>query len=445
MKIAILGYGEQGRAAFEYWSKLGNEITVCDQNESVKLPASVSKNLGANYLANLDGFDLIVRSPSVHPGDITKANGADILAKVTTVTNEFFKVCPTKNIIGVTGTKGKGTTSTLIAKMLEAAGKKVHLGGNIGIPPLDMLKAGIEPDDFVVLELANFQLIDLKTSPHIGVCLMVVPEHLDWHNDTNEYITSKQQLFAHQTEQDIAVYYGQNDYSQHIASVSKGQKIAYMGAAGADVIENKVTIDGQIICDVSEIKLLGKHNWQNVCAAVTVVWQIDKNVEAIKSVLTTFTGLEHRLELVREFNGVRYYDDSFGTTPETAIVAIGAFEQPKIVILGGSDKGATYDDLAKAVVSSNVRQVLLIGNTTNPSFKASAPAIEAALRGQKFDSITSTFKPGGITANETVQEARKLAQTGDVVLLSTGCASFDMFKNYKDRGEQFKRAVLALV
>lgn len=179
MKIAILGYGEQGRAAYEYWNRNGNNITVCDQNESVELPANVDKQLGKNYLHDLEIFDLIVRSPSVHPSDISDANSSAILDKVTTVTDEFFRVCPTKNIIGVTGTKGKGTTSTLIARMLEADGKTVHLGGNIGTPPLDMLKAGIEDKDWVVLELANFQLIDIKHSPHIAVCLMVVPEHMD--------------------------------------------------------------------------------------------------------------------------------------------------------------------------------------------------------------------------------------------------------------------------
>src|SRR3990167_6245451 len=159
-RIAILGYGAQGRSAYEYWNKPENEITVCDQNESVELPADVNKQLGKEYLANLDQFDLIVRSPSVHPHDIAEANSPGVLEKITTVTNEFMKICPTRNIIGVTGTKGKGTTSTLIAKMLEASAgqrrQKVHLGGNIGTPPLDLLKNNIQPSDYVVLELANF-------------------------------------------------------------------------------------------------------------------------------------------------------------------------------------------------------------------------------------------------------------------------------------------------
>ncbi len=433
MKIALLGYGSQGQAAYEYWNHDGNELTICDESESIDLPQGAKSQLGEDYMKNLDTFDLLVRTPALHPKDIVAANSPQILEKVTTVTDEFIKVCPSRNIIGVTGTKGKGTTSTLIAKMLEAAGKKVHLGGNIGTPPLEMLKAGIQPDDWVVLELANFQLIDLKHSPHIAVVLMVEPEHMDWHADMDEYISAKQQMFKFQSTNDIAVYYSQNPNSQHIASVTAGHKIPYMKYPGADVIENIVTVDGQAICNVNEIKLLGKHNWQNVCAAVTAVWQIIQNTEAMRSVLTSFKGLEHRLEFVRELEAVKYYDDSFGTTPETAIVAIEAFEEPKVVILGGSDKGATYEKLAQAVVDNNVRYVVTIG--------ATGPAIAAALRKADYKNIVE----GGATMQEIVGIARKKTWSGDIVLLSTGCASFGLFKNYKDRGEQFKQVVQSLV
>jgi UDP-N-acetylmuramoylalanine--D-glutamate ligase len=431
MNIAIVGYGKQGRAAYEYWRD-GNEITICDADENLEMPPGTHGQLGASYLHGLDKFDLIVRSPIIHPRDIVAAGAPGILEKVTTVTNEFFKVCPTKNIIGVTGTKGKGTTSTLIAKMLEADGQRVHLGGNIGIPPLDLLKNDIRPEDWVVLELANFQLADLKYSPHIAVCLMVVPEHLDWHADSDEYFNSKTQLFRHQADDDIAIYYAANEMSRRIASTGAGVKIPYMEAPGAAVKDGAVVIDGQKICATNELKLLGQHNWQNACAAVTAVWQATQNVEALRSVLTTFAGLEHRLELVRELDDVSYYNDSFGTTPETAIVAIQAFDKPKVVILGGSDKGAKYDELAKVVAGSNIRKVLLIGEQ--------AARIKASL-----DSIGFTnAMDGGKTIGEIVATARSEARPGDVVLLSTACASFDMFNNYEDRGQQFKATVLAL-
>lgn len=434
MKIAILGFAGQGESAFHYWDTPDNDITICDAKTDLKVPDGVTAILGPDYLTDLDQFDVLIRTPALHPKDIVAANpdAPNILDKVWSNTNEFLRVCPTKNIIGVTGTKGKGTTSTLITRMLDAAGFRVHLGGNIGIPPLDMLANNIQPEDWVVLELANFQLIDLENSPHIALCLMVVPEHMDWHNDVNEYITAKQQLFKHQTNDDLAIFYAANEHSQKIVQASYGQKIPYMEAPGAVVVDDKIMIDGVEVCSLDDIKLIGKHNWQNICAAVTAVWQITPDPEAIRSVLMNFSGLEHRLEFVRELDGVKYYDDSFGTTPETAIVAMEAFKQPKVVILGGSDKGADYGQLAEAVVGNSVRQVVAIGHT--------GPAITKALREKGFSHVID----GGRTMTEIVQKAKDLASPGDVVLLSTGCASFDLFKNYKDRGEQFVKAVQAL-
>lgn len=489
MKIAILGFANQGLSSYNYWKGVGNDITLCDIKTDISLPSGVKSQLGKDYLKKLNQFDLIVRTPILHPKDIVAANpdAPDILQKVTSNTNEFFKVCPTKNIIGVTGTKGKGTTSTLIAKILESAGERVHLGGNIGIPPLELLKDNIQPEDWVVLELANFQLIDLRKSPHIGVCLLVVPEHLDWHiaapqhdysqgsdqqsavsggsstsslvptgtttkmsesPDTtashssslelrrtealDEYIDAKQQLFMNQTEQDIAIYFAGNENSEAIADASAGKQIPYYQEPGAVVKDGAVVIDGQEICKTTDLKLLGKHNWQNVCASVTAVWQVTQNIEAIRTVLISFTGLEHRLEFVREFDGVKYYDDSFGTTPETAVVAIEAFSQPKVVILGGSDKGSNYESLIKTVLSNNVKSVVTIGDM--------GLAIAELLRKSGYDNIVD----GGKTMTEIVATTQKLAETGDVVLLSTGCASFGLFENYKDRGEKFKQSVLAL-
>lgn len=431
MKIAIIGYGLQGASSYKYWYK-DNQITICDQNEIKDPPKDVELRIGENHLKNLQDFDLIVRSPSVHPRDIISANGEQIKDKITTNTNEFFKVCPSKNTIGVTGTKGKGTTSSLITKMLETGGKKVHLGGNIGTPPLEMLEDGINESDYVVLELANFQLIDLKYSPHIAVCLMVVPEHQDWHEDMEEYVTAKKQLFIHQTPSDIAIYYSDNEISKDIASSGEGIKIPYFENPGAKIENEVIEIDGQEICRTDEVKLLGRHNLQNVCAAITTAWEIDKNVSPLKDVVVSFAGLEHRLELVRELNGVKYYDDSFATTPESAIVAIEAFKDPKVIILGGSDKGAEYIKLAKTVAGGNVKHAVLIGDT--------AKSIEQALKNEGF----SDYSFGSKDINEIVELCKEKSSPGDVVLLSTGCASFGIFKDYKDRGEKFKKAVQEL-
>lgn len=434
MNVAVLGYGSQGISSMEYWQKAGHDITVCDLNESIELPTGIAGKLGIDYLKNLNDFDLIVRAPSVHPTDIRNANPetVDILDKVTTNTNEFFAACPTKNIIGVTGTKGKGTTSTLIARMLEASGKTVHIGGNIGTPPLEMLKDAIQETDWVVLELANFQLIDIKHSPPIAVCVMVVAEHLDWHPNVNEYLEAKQQLFRWQNPDDIAVYYAENALSQQIVSPTKGKKIPYYQKPGAIVDNGMITIDDQIICSVDDIKLLGKHNWQNVCAAVTAVWNVTQDIAAIRSAITTTDGLPFRLEFIREHNGVSYYNDSFGTTPETAIVAIEAFSAPKVLIVGGSDKGADYTALAQTIVDNNVKTVISIGITGRD--------IAEKLRALGYTSIIE-----GTTDMQTmVKTAVNNAVPGDVVLLSAGSASFGLFKNYKDRGEQFNQAVRSL-
>lgn len=437
MNVSILGFGSQGMSALEYWQAQGHAVTVCDSNESIELPEGVAAQLGAGYLKGLERFDLIVRSPSVHPRDIIAANDESVIGKVTTNTNEFMRVCPSRNIIGVTGTKGKGTASSLIARMLEEAGYRVHLGGNIGTPPLEMLKNEIKPDDYVVLELANFQLIDLKYSPHIAVCLMVEPEHLDWHADIHEYILAKQQMFRWQTPQDITIYYAENQHTQQIASAGDGNKIPYFAKPGARVNNGKVIIDDTEICDVSEIKLLGQHNWQNVCAAITAVWQVTQDVTAIKRAVGGFSGLPYRLEFVRELDGVKYYNDSFGTTPETAIVAIQSFTEPKVVILGGSDKGSDFSALAQTVVNTNVKHVIAIG--------LMAERILTEIdKLQNIRFVERTVLAGKPSMHEIVTAAREHADPGDIVLLSPGCASFDLFKNYKDRADQFNQVVQSL-
>ena len=430
MNIAILGFDVEGRASYDYFAAQGHQLTICDQNPELQVPDGIPVVLGDTYLDDLDRFDLLVRTAGLPPAKILEKNPG-VANKITTHINEFFKVSPTKHIIGITGTKGKGTTSTLVTKMLDATGQQVRLGGNIGVPPLTFLSE-LTPDSWVVLELSSFQLIDLKYSPHIAVCLMVVPEHLNWHSDLDEYIAAKSRLFVHQTPEDKAIYFAENDLSKRIASAGDGQKITYYAAPGTVVEDGAIRIDGQEICQTSALKLLGAHNWQNVCAAVTAVWQVTQDIGAMRSVLTSFSGLEHRLELVRELDGVRYYDDSFGTTPETAIVAIQAFVEPKVVILGGADKGVSYEGLAGIVAKSNIRKVLLIGEQ--------APRIQAALEQAGF----TNFMPGGGNMAEIVATVQAQAQPGDIVLLSPACTSFDMFKNYKERGVQFSQAVQAL-
>jgi UDP-N-acetylmuramoylalanine--D-glutamate ligase len=446
MKIALLGYGKQNHSAYDYWNKPENEITICAKFRPPDLPSNVKTQLAGAYLDDLHKFDLLVRTPILHPKEILQNNDLhpQVMNKVTTVTNEFFRVCPAP-IIGVTGTKGKGTTSSLIAEILKHAGRRVHLGGNIGIPPLDLLKNNIQPDDIVVLELASFQLIDLKYSPHIAVCLMVEPEHLDWHTDMKEYIDSKRQLFMHQQTNDLTVFNVDSLYSEEIADGSPGIKLTYQvppegkdpdETQGAYVKDDHIYMFDEKICHIGDVALLGRHNLENVCAAIAATWElIGQNKEIIKEVVKSFVGLPHRIELVREVNKVRYYNDSFASAPAATIAALKAVKGPKVMIIGGLDRGLDFSELAEVAVEhqKDIRKVILIGE----SKKRIADTLQkyhftnfGVLEVQDMPTIVAT--------------AQTLAQPGDAIVLSPGCASFDMFKNFEDRGDKFKAAVNAL-
>lgn len=428
-KVAIVGYGIEGRSALPYWLEKGADVTVCDQNEQVDAPEGIKTQLGTHYLDNLDRFDVIVRTVGMHPKVIWEKNPT-VRDKITTNLDEFLRVCPTKNIIGITGTKGKGTTSTLILKMLEAAGKHAFLGGNYGVPAFSFLPQ-LTKDSWVVLELSSYMLFDIRHSPHIAVCLMVQPEHLDWHGDENDYFRAKSNLFAHQNEDDIAIYYANNLTSHKIASSSPGRKITYYAEPGAYVKDGKIMIDETVLCATSELKLLGKHNWQNVCAAVTAFWQVAQMPDAIRSVLTTFTGLPHRLELVREVDGLRYYNDSFGSDPYATMAAIDAIPGRKVAIVGGYERMIPLAEFAKHVKESKeLRSLLLIGQ--------SAARVAEALQKVGYGNFRVTTSR---TMPEIITEAAELAQKGDAIVLSPGFASFDMFKNFEERGLAFKQAV----
>lgn len=433
MKVALVGYALEGRAAFEYWSKLGAEITICDQDATKELPAGVASQLGDNYLDNLDRFDIVWRTAGLNRNIILDKNPG-ISDKITTTINEFMRVCPTKHVIGVTGTKGKGTTSTLITKMLEAAGETVYLGGNIGISPFDFLPK-LNAESWVVLELSSYQLSDLQYSPRYALCLVIAPDHLNWHNDMDDYILAKAHLFQHQTPADTAFYYARSEDSRKVASYGSGLKIPYFAEPGAYVKDNTVVIAGHQICQTDEIKLLGEHNWQNVCAAVTVVWQVSQNTGAIRSVLTSFSGLPHRLEFVRELDGIKFYNDSFASNPEAVTAALNALHAPKVAIMGGFDRNLPLGELAAAVKSheADLRKLILIG----ASAKRFAGELDKAGYAN-YELEESQAMP------EIVAHAKSFAQSGDIVLLSPGFASFDMFKNFEDRGTQFKAAVDSL-
>lgn len=451
MKIGIVGWGIETKSAYNHFgpkheylivneepsSDLPQADNVKTQTLTEKKPPGITGNVtDLSYLEGIENCDKIIYSVT-SVKNLEKKFGQDknFWQKATTVQHIFFEEVKTKNIIGVTGSKGKGTTSTLIYEMLKAAGLRAHLAGNIGVSVLDVLPQ-VKETDWVVLEITNFQLYNFPYSPHIAVCLMITDEHLDWHPNMEEYVGAKTNLFTHQKKNDIAIYFADNELSQEIAGSSPGIKIPYFDAPGAMVKDEGLIVVGDPETEViksKEIKLIGEHNLQNICAAVTTVWQVAPNLEAIRQVLVSFGGLPHRLELVREIDGVKYYDDSFGTTPQTAIVAMEALVQPQVLILGGSDKGLAFEPMIEEAVKDRTRHVIAIGQT--------GPKIEQMLRDRGFTNITA----GLSEMADIVGEARRVAQPGDVVLLSPGFPSFGLFKDYKDRGEQFRAVVEALV
>ena len=426
--IAVIGEGLEGLSSAKFLKKAGAKVTVLDQKK------------GDGYLQNLDGYDLIVRSPGVKLSKIQDALYDKQKPEITSQTKLFFDLSPAK-IIGVTGTKGKGTTSSLIYEMLKKEGFDAHLGGNIGVPPLDFLEK-LNKHSIVILELSSFQLMDLQKSPNIAVLLMVTSEHLDYHGSTQEYIGAKRNILRFQTKEDYAVI--NKDYlASRESDIQTDAKIYYVSredecARGCFVKDNAIWIrNGDLdekIINTSDILIPGEHNYENACAASMASYLAGVKVHNIANVLRTFKGLEHRLELVATVNGVRYYDDSFSTTPETAIAAIDAFKDPEILILGGSSKNSDFTGLGKTVSeTSNIKAIIGIGvewSKIKPEIKNLSPDVLIIEGAKDMETIVTTVS--------------KIAVDGDVVLLTPACASFDMFKNYKDRGEQFKREVLAL-
>jgi UDP-N-acetylmuramoylalanine--D-glutamate ligase len=428
-KVAIIGFGSEGLSAYNYFARQGSDITIYDENAvpNQPLPSGAKFISGKDSFKDLHGFDLVMRFPAVRPDRfVTDGERSSVII-------EFFKACPAP-IIGVTGSKGKGTTSSLIKLMLQNAGVRTHLAGNIGVPALDIL-ADVRPTDVVVLELSSFQLWDLKQSPHVGVVLMVEPEHQDVHTSIEEYLKAKSNLVRWQTADDITVYLPSNHLTKKVALVGDGQKVPYTKAPGAHVKNGHIVIDGQEVCAVKDIKLPGSHNVDNACAAVTAAWQFTKDTIALAKALKEFEGLEHRLKFVREVGGVGYYDDSFATTPTSAVAAVKAFSQPKIIILGGADKGADFTEVGKAITASNVRGVVLIGLMRH--------RLQLALEKAGYTGALAIFDEHS-SMQQIVDQAANLAKPGDVVILSPACSSLDMFKNYKDRGDKFIAAVSKL-
>ena len=445
-KVAILGFGMEGKDTLDYFLAKGASVSIFDKKEEKDLDLENIKSkvdlfLGEKYdLKLLKNFDLIVRSPGVYrylPGIIAAEKSG---AKITSAIKIFFEEAKGK-IIGITGTKGKGTTASLIYQILKDAGEDVYLAGNIGIAYLSLLPK-LRKKSTVIMELSSFQLIDMDVSPQVAVVLNITSDHLDWHKNLKEYVDSKKNIVKFQKKSDYAVINADYEIPRSFAKETKAQVIFF----GKVAPTNGCFIEGdEIILARKEERislgkkhwplLRGEHNLENITAAITVGSLLGIDEETIKKVVFSFKGLEHRLELVDSVGGVSFYNDSFATGPQPTIAAANSFEEPLTLILGGYDKKLDYKELGKIISKKkNVVLVVLIGQV--------GEKIKTELKNAGFKGKISQL--GKTSMKKIVYEAFSNTPKGGVVLLSPAAASFDMFTNYKERGKKFKEAVFAL-
>ncbi len=445
--IAILGFGLEGKSLLKHLIKHGySNITVCDQNVDLadKMPDGVSVRLGEDYLDNLDDFHVIFRSPGIKFLDPRIQKAIQTGSTVTSGTALFMDQCPCP-IVGITGTNGKGTTSTLIFEILKKAGIDVYLGGNIGLPALDFIDE-LNGDSVAVLEMSSFQLQDLKKSPKYAVFLNTSSDHLDYHVDTEEYMQAKEGILTNQNSGSVAVLNKDYDYEKYYRPLVKGElrevtvKEKVKNGAYAEDGDVYYAMEGKAVrlMAAADVKLIGAHNLENVLPAIVIAKEFEVDDSVIVEVLSEFSGLPHRLEFVRELNSIRFYNDSISTNAATSMAAVDSFDEPTVLIAGGSDKGFDYDEWAlKILTKSSLKTVVLVGGNADKLEKALVDA-EPKL-GEAEGSPTKIIKRTDFA--EAVLDAYAEAEKGGVVVLSPAAASFDRFKDYKERGKVFREVV----
>lgn len=445
-KIAIIGIGVSNIPLLEYFYNNKASITIFDNKTLDKLDQNVinliekyniNYSLGENNLSKLKGFDIIFRSPSCRPDRPELIEEKRRGAVVTSEIEMLLKLCP-GTVIGITGSDGKTTTTSLIYAIIKEKGYDCYLGGNIGIPLFTKLK-DMTPDSVVVLELSSFQLMDMDVSPKISVITNISPNHLDIHKSYEEYIESKKNIFLHQEENGILVLNADNEITSKMNTEANGKVIMFSSKQKLDngVIYDDNTIkicdDGlrRHMLDVKDVKLRGVHNYENICAAIAATSELvdaDTQIKAIKN----FAGVEHRLEFIREIDGVKWYNDSIGTSPSRTIAGLNSFDEKIVLIAGGYDKHLDYTPIAKPIVD-NVSALVLVGATSEKI--ENAVTNELKMQNKEMPIVRCT------TLEETIQVAKKIAKSGEVVLFSPASASFDMFKNFAERGNIFKQLV----
>lgn len=442
--VAVIGIGVSNTPLLELLLAEGIRVTACDKRSREQMGEQAEHleqlgcelHLGADYLKDLDA-DVIFRTPGLRPDVPEIAACVDRGAVLTSEMEVFFEVCPC-TIIAVTGSDGKTTTTTIIAELLKAAGRRVWVGGNIGHPLLCEAD-GMLATDYAVLELSSFQLMTMKHSPHIAVVTNLAPNHLDVHRDMAEYVAAKENIFRHQSGEDVAVFNADNDITAEQSRRAPGRARLF---SRQDEVADGVFLRGEdIVCrsgghervvmTTGDIKIPGVHNVENYMAAIAAVDGLVPD-EVIRDFAREFGGVEHRIELVRTYRGVRYYNDSIASSPSRTIAGLRSFHEKVILIAGGYDKHIPFDVLGPEIVE-HVKLLVLCG--------ATADKIRAAVEN------APGYQPGKPEIRDVtpftaaVEAARDRAQPGDVVTLSPACAAFDQFKNFAERGKFFKSIV----
>ena len=446
-KIAIIGLGISNLPLLDYFADKGAQVTVFDHRkideiDKVILDKITSRcikfSFGKHCLVNLVGFDIIFRSPTCRP-DINELKAESVRGAIITSEIEMVvELCPGK-IIGVTGSDGKTTTSSLIYEILKEKGYNCYLGGNIGIPLFTKIK-DMKKDSIVVLELSSFQLMNMQISPQISVITNISPNHLDMHKNYDEYISSKKNIFKHQKENGIVVLNYDNDITKTFLSEING-KVRFFSSKNR--LDNGVIYDKGIIKSCEDgvrrhvitiddaISLQGIHNYENICAAIAATESlVETSIQA--RAITKFKGVEHRLEFVRNINGVKWYNDSIGTSPTRTIAGLNSFDKKVTLIAGGYDKNLDYKCIAKPIVDK-VDNLILCGATADKIEEAVINELKSEKKELPIYRFTSL--------EECVYKAYEICSENEVVLFSPASASFDMYKNFEERGKAFKELV----
>ena len=436
-KIAVLGLGVSNRPLVQLLLEYGCDVTGCDRVTREKLDepvlalerAGCHLRLGEDYLAGLQA-DVVFRTPGMHPGNPAICRLREQGAEITSEMDVFFRVAPC-HLIAVTGSDGKTTTTTLIAEMLKAAGKTVWLGGNIGTPLLPLCRR-MQAEDYAVVELSSFQLMDMTRSPQRAVVTNLAPNHLDVHKDMEEYVQAKKNIFRFQKPGDLLVLNADNAITAGFSGA--GETHFFSRKAPTNCVWQEgdwIVRRGQKVLKVQDILLPGVHNIENYMAAMAAVEGLVSD-ECICSVAKNFGGVEHRIELVRIKDGVKFYNDSIASSPSRTIAGLRSFSQKVILIAGGYDKHIPYDVLGPEICA-HVSRLFLCGATAGKI----RTCVEAQ-PGQKPEMVDCG------DFDSAVQAAARAAQPGDIVLMSPASASFDQFKNFMERGDRFKQLVKEL-